>query len=142
MKHLDNLLIQRYIDNELSENEAKEINAHLKNCEFCRHEVEQQKDFSEKIKSSLDSIVSDEIPIPEFVLKRQHNQKKKTLKIAIISSLSTACAMILVLLIIKFSKPKTNCNEFIFDYYTIDDYDANKPFPEQDLAVFDIYQNI
>lgn len=141
MKHLDNSLIQRYIDNELSENEAKEINAHLKNCEFCRHEVEQQKDFSEKIKSSLDSIVSDEIPIPEFVLKRQHNQKKKTLKIAIISSLSTACAMILVLLIIKFSKPKTNCNEFIFDYYTIDDYDANKPFPEQDLAVFGTYQN-
>lgn len=141
MKHLDNSLIQRYIDNELSENEAKEINAHLKNCEFCRHEVEQQKEFSEKLKSSLDSIVSDEIPIPEFVLKRQHNQKKKTLKIAIISSLSTACAMILVLLIIIFSKPKTNCNEFIFDYYTIDDYDANKPFPEQDLAVFDIYQN-
>lgn len=141
MKHLDNLLIQRYIDNELSENEAKEINAHLKNCEFCRHEVEQQKDFSEKIKSSLDSIVSDEIPIPEFVLKRQHNQKKKTLKIAIISSLSTACAIILVLLIIKFSKPKTNCDDFIFDYYTIDDYDANKPFPEQDLAVFGTYQN-
>lgn len=142
MKHLDNLLIQRYIDNELSENEAKEINAHLKNCEFCRHEVEQQKEFSEKIKSSLDSLVPNENPIPEFVMKRQHNQKKKTLKIAIISSLSTACAMILVLLIIKFSKPKTNCNEFIFDYYTIDDYDANKPFPEQDLAVFDIYQNI
>ena len=141
MKHLDNLLIQRYIDNELSENEAKEINAHLKNCEFCRHEVEQQKEFSEKLKSSLDSIVSDEIPIPEFVLKRQHNQKRKTLKIAIISSLSTACAMILVLLIIKFSKPETNCNEFIFDYYTIDDYDANKPFPEQDLAVFGTYQN-
>lgn len=142
MKHLDNLLIQRYIDNELSENEAKEINAHLKNCEFCRHEVEQQKEFSEKIKSSLDSLVPNENPIPEFVMKRQHNQKKKTLKIAIISSLSTACAMILILLIIKFSKPKTNCNEFIFDYYTIDDYDANKPFPEHDLAVFDIYQNI
>lgn len=141
MKHLDNSLIQKYIDNELSENEAKGINAHLKNCEFCRHEVEQQKDFSEKIKSSLDSLVSDVIPVPEFVLKSQRNQKRKTLKIAIISSLSTACAMILILLVIKFSKPKTNDNEFIFDYYTIGDYDANKPFPEQDLAVFDIYHN-
>lgn len=142
MKHLDNLLIQRYIDNELSENETKEINAHLKICEFCRHEVEQQKEFSEKLKSSLDSLVPNENPIPEFVFKKHPYQKRKTLKIAIISSLSTACAMILVLLIIKFSKPKTNCNEFIFDDYTIDDYDANKPFPEQDLAVFDIYQNI
>lgn len=141
MKHLDNSLIQKYIDNELSKIEAKEINAHLKNCEFYRHEVKQQKEFSEKIKSSLDSLVSDAIPIPEFVLKRQHNQKKKTLKISIISSLSTACAMILILLVIKFSKPKTNDNEFIFDYYTIGDYDANKPFPEQDLAVFDTYQN-
>ncbi len=141
MKHLDNSLIQKYIDNELSEFEAKEADAHLENCELCRHQIEQRKCFSEKIKSSLDSLASDEIPIPEFVLKRQHNQKKKTLKIAIISSLSTACAMILVLLIIKFSKPKTNCNEFIFDDYTIDDYDANKPFPEQDLAVFDTYQN-
>ena len=142
MKHLDNSLIQKYIDNELSKIEAKEINAHLKNCEFCRHEVKQQKEFSEKIKSSLDSLVSDVIPVPEFVLKSQLNQKRKTLKIAIISSLSTACAMILILLVIKFSKPKTNDNEFIFDYYTIGDYDANKPFPEQDLAVFDIYQNI
>lgn len=141
MRHLDNLLIQKYIDNELAEFEAKEADAHLENCELCRHQIEQRKCFSEKIKSSLDSIVSDEIPIPEFVLKRQHNQKKKTLKIAIISSLSTACAMILVLLIIKFSKPETNNNEFIFDYYTIDDYDANKPFPEQDLAVFGTYQN-
>lgn len=141
MKHLDNSLIQKYIDNELSKIEAKEINAHLKNCEFYRHEVKQQKEFSEKIKSSLDSLVSDVIPVPEFVLKSQRNQKRKTLKIAIISSLSTACAMILILLIIKFSKPKTNCDDFIFDYYTIDDYDANKPFPEQDLAVFDTYQN-
>ena len=141
MKHFDNSLIQKYIDNELSKIEAKEINAHLKNCEFCRHEVKQQKEFSEKIKSSLDSLVSDVIPVPEFVLKSQLNQKRKTLKIAIISSLSTACAMILILLVIKFSKPKTNDNEFIFDYYTIGDYDANKPFPEQDLAVFDTYQN-
>lgn len=141
MKHLDNSLIQKYIDNELSKIKAKEADAHLENCELCRNEIEQRKYFSEKIKSSLDSLASDEIPIPEFVLKRQHNQKKKTLKIAVISSLSTACAMILILLVIKFSKPKTNDNEFIFDYYTIGDYDANKPFPEQDLAVFDIYHN-
>lgn len=141
MKHLDNSLIQKYIDNELSKIKAKEADAHLENCELCRNEIEQRKYFSEKIKSSLDSLVSDVIPVPEFVLKSQRNQKRKTLKIAIISSLSTACAMILVLLIIKFSKPETNCNEFIFDYYTIDDYDANKPFPEQDLAVFGTYQN-
>ncbi len=141
MKHLDNSLIQKYIDNELSKIEAKEINAHLKNCEFYRHEVKQQKEFSEKIKSSLDSLVPNENLIPEFVFKNHPYQKRKTLKIAIISSLSTACAMILILLIIKFSKPETNCDGFIFDYYTIDDYDANKPFPEQDLAVFDIYHN-
>lgn len=141
MKHLDNLLIQKYIDNELSEIEAKEADAHLENCELCRNEIEQRKYFSEKIKSSLDSLVPNENLIPEFVLKNHPYQKKKTLKIAIISSLSTACAMILILLIIKFSKPETNCNEFIFDYYTIGDYDANKPFPEQDLAVFDTYHN-
>lgn len=141
MKHLDNLLIQKYIDNELSEIEAKEADAHLENCELCRNEIEQRKYFSEKIKSSLDSLVSNENPVPKFVLKNHSYQKKKSLKIAIISSLSTACAMILVLLIVKFSKPETNCNEFIFDYYTIDDYDANKPFPEQDLAVFGTYQN-
>ena len=141
MKHLDNSLIQKYIDNELAEFEAKEADAHLENCELCRHQIEQRKCFSEKIKSSLDSLVPNENLIPEFVFKNHPYQKRKALKIAIISSLSTACAMILILLVIKFSKPKTNDNEFIFDYYTIGDYDANKPFTEQDLAVFDIYHN-
>lgn len=142
MKHLDTIIIQKYIDNELPNEDVKRIKAHLDDCIFCRQEVEQQKGFSEKIKSSLDTLVSNEISVPVFTLRHHQNQKRKTLKIAIISSLSTACAIAFVLLIVKFAKPKPNDNEFIFDYFTIEDYDANKPFPEQDLAVYDIYQNI
>ena len=34
------------------------------------------------------------------------------------------------------SKPKHQPADIIFDYYTIEDYDANKPFAEQDFAEF------
>ena len=33
-------------------------------------------------------------------------------------------------------KPEPEPADFILDYYTIEDYDANKPFAEQDFAEF------
>ena len=137
MKHLNDKTIQNYIDNGLPENERKQIASHLEKCPSCKQKVESQRVFSDKLKKSLDTMVTDDIPVPEFSFRNAASPKVNITRIVFISSLSTACAIALIVFAFNwFSKPKPEPADFIFDYYTIDDYDANKPFAEQDFAEF------
>jgi len=137
MKHLNDRTIQSYIDNELPESKRKEIEFHLEECISCKQKVESQRAFTDKLKKSLETTVPNDIAVPEFSFGSTARYKVKVARIAIISSLSTACAIALIVMAVNLlSKPKTKSADFIFDYYTIEDYDANKPFAEQDFAEF------
>ena len=137
MKHLNDKTIQSYIDNELPENERKRVESHLEECLLCKQKVESQRAFSDKLKKSLETTVPDDIAVPEFSFGRTTRPEVNVTRIAIISSLATACTIALIMLVFNLlSKPKPNPADFIFDYYTIEDYDANKPFAEQDFAEF------
>lgn len=129
MKNFDEITIQKYIDNELSPEERYEVEKHLENCKECSEQVENQRVFSEKVKDSLDGFVPDDIKIPEFKLSYQP-KKTRTLRIVLISSLSTACAILLAFFIIKGLKKEPE-NFDIYDFITIEEYDANKPMTEQ-----------
>ena len=129
MKHFDEITIQKYIDNELSPEERVAVEMHLETCEECKKQVENQRVFSEKVKDSLDGFVPDDIKIPEFKLSYQP-KKTRTLRIVLISSLSTACAILLTFFIIKGLKKEPE-NFDIYDFITIEEYDANKPMTEQ-----------
>lgn len=129
MKHFDEITIQKYIDNELSPEERNEFEKHLENCKECSEQVENQRVFSEKVKDSLDGFVPDDIKIPEFKVSYQP-KKTRTLRIVLISSLSTACAILLAFFIIKGLKKEPE-NFDIYDFITIEEYDANKPMTEQ-----------
>ena len=132
MKHFDELTIQKYIDNELSPEERTEVEKHLVTCEESKKQVENQRVFAENVKKSFDGLVPDDIEIPEFKVSYQP-KKNRTLKIALISSISTACAILLAVFIIKGVKkePEKNENFDIYDFITIEEYDANKPMTEQ-----------
>lgn len=132
MKHFDEITIQKYIDNELSPEERVAVEMHLETCEECKKQVENQRVFSEKVKDSLNGFVPDDIKIPEFKLSYQP-KKTRTLRIVLISSLSTACAILLAFFIIKGVKnePEKNDAFDIYDFITIEEYDANKPMTEQ-----------
>lgn len=129
MKHFDETTIQKYLDNELSPKERVAVEMHLETCEECKKQVENQRVFSEKVKDSLDVFVPDDIKIPEFKLSYQP-KKTRTLRIVLISSLSTACAILLAFFIIKGLKKEPE-NYDIYDFITIEEYDANKPMTEQ-----------
>lgn len=129
MKNFDEITIQKYIDNELSPEERYEVEKHFENCKECSEQVENQRVFSEKVKDSLDGFVPDDIKIPEFKLSYQP-KKTRTLRIVLISSLSTACAILLTFFIIKGLKKEPE-NFDIYDFITIEEYDANKPMTEQ-----------
>jgi len=129
MKNFDEITIQKYIDNELSPEERAAVEKHLENCKECSEQVENQRVFSEKVKDSLNGFVPDDIKIPEFKLSYQP-KKTRTLRIVLISSLSTACAILLAFFIIKGLKKEPE-NFDIYDFITIEEYDANKPMTEQ-----------
>ena len=132
MKHFDELTIQKYIDNELSPEERNEVEMHLATCEECKKQVENQRVFAEKVKDSFDRFVPDSVVIPEFKVSYRP-KKNRNLRIALISSISTACAILLAFFIIKGFRKEPEKNEIfnIYDFITIEEYDANKPMTEQ-----------
>ena len=135
MKHLNDKTIQNLIDNEMPENDRKTVEMHLDECPSCRQRVEAQRAFSEKMKKSLETLVRDEIAVPEFSFRRTARPDVDVTRIALISSLATACAIALIALIVNLL-PKPKPTNRIIDFYTIEDYDANKPYAEQEFAEF------
>lgn len=138
MKHLDNILIQKYIDGELTEKECQEAEAHLADCLSCRQKVDEQRAFSEKVKHSLEKTIPDEIEITPFCIKEETVSKDRAVRIAIISSLATACAVALLFVVINFIQSRPKPIEPFYDYYMTEEFDANKPFSEQELAFYEM----
>ena len=142
MKHLDNILIQKYIDGELTEKECQETEAHLADCLSCRQKVDEQRAFSEKVKHSLEKTIPDEIEMTPFCIKEETVSKDRAVHIAIISSLATACAVALLFVVINFIQSRPKPIEPFYDYYMTEEFDANKPFSEQELALYEIKSQI
>ena len=134
MKHLNDKTIQSYIDGELTESKRQETASHLEKCPSCKQKAEAQRAFVDKLKESLDTLVPEDIAVPKFEFGHTASPKVDVTRIAIISSISTAAAIALIVMAFNLlSKPKPT--DYIFDY-TIEDYDANRPFAEQELAEF------
>ena len=135
MKHFDETTIQKYLDNELSPEERNEVEKHLENCQEYREHVENQRVFAENVKKTLDVLAPNDTEIPDFKITYKP-KKTRTLRIVLISSLSTACAILLAFFIIKgFKKEPENYD--IYDFITIEEYDANKPMTEQLFTYID-----
>ena len=135
MKHLNDKTIQNYIDGELTESKRQETASHLEKCPSCKQKVEAQRAYSDKLKESLDTLVPEDLDVPKFEFGHTASPKVDVTRIAIISSISTAAAIALIVMAFNLlSKPKPT--DYFFDYYTIEDYDANKPSAEQEFAEF------
>ena len=138
MKHLNDKTIQSYIDDELTESKRQETASHLEKCPSCKQKAEAQRAFADKLKESLDTLVPEDIAVPKFEFGHTASPKVNVTRIAIISSISTAAAIALIVMAFNLlSKPKPT--DYIFDYYTIEDYDANKPSAEQEFAEFKMH---
>ena len=135
MKHLNDKTIQSYIDGELTESKRQETTSHLEKCPSCKQKAEAQRAFADKLKESLDTLVPEDIAVPKFEFGHTASPKVDVTRIAIISSISTAAAIALIVMAFNLlSKPKPMPSDYYFDYYTVEDYDANKPWAEQHFA--------
>ena len=138
MKHLNDKTIQSYIDNELPESEKKMVEMHLEECLSCGQKVEAQRAFTEKLKNSMKTLVSDNVAVPEFSFGKATRPEVNVNRIVLISSLATACSIALIAVLVNLLS-KSKPTDYIFDYYTIEDYDANKPSAEQEFAEFKMH---
>lgn len=151
-KCIDKGLLQKYIDDECSENESLAIKKHLQACPQCHKEYERRKQISSKIKYLLADTVYDNTEIPEFghhegarcrdearpvsmCHTRAYHKLQPTRKMAIWLSLAAAGIVLLLVLILPNNNKIDEINpEYLFYVYA-DDYDANLPLSGQDFII-------
>ena len=125
MKHIDNELIQKYIDGEVTQNEICFIEKHIADCQECDDNIEKHKELISFIKK--DYSVED-IYIPEFTKPARIKSWKRYIYYA-----TAACIAGLLFLLFTEKKVQEDKNPEILFLYTIDEYDANETILQQEM---------
>ena len=125
-------LIQRYIDNEVSESEKQIIEEHIKVCNTCALKLKEQKNLSSFVLDEINSIYIENKTIPKINIE-QNEAKVIKLKDFIIS-LSVACTIIIGLFFFtNYNDNETNNSSIVQNIEF--DIDANKIITEQDMII-------
>jgi predicted anti-sigma-YlaC factor YlaD len=140
MKCIKTEKIQKYIDREISPEEAALIEEHISDCEKCATAVEQQKRFSNGIIKAINLIATDNKEIPSFVAPSGRLKKPfKTIKRAAIF-ISAACILLFILLILPKKVPE-NQHQISIIHSIGPEVDANKPVTRQEIVFYVIDEN-
>jgi len=102
--------IQKYIDGELSEEQQSSMNKHIATCKSCKDNIRSQKNISNIITQELNSLISDDISIPniEIITKR-----KNIVNIRRIVYTVSAASLIFVLWLFLPNSTKTEQNQIV-----------------------------
>ena len=135
MKHIENELIQKYIDNEASREEVTSIDEHLSNCIVCRNEVDEQRKLATEIRGLINNLCVDAIEIPTF--NKPENPRKKQHRMIILWSAVAASAACILFCMIFMLKPEkdTPIDSALFLYNTESEFDANRSILQQDFVI-------
>ena len=131
MNCIDSIYLQKYIDNECSENEKAFVEKHLNECNVCSAQYQKQVEENARIKSALNTLNIRSQGTPVFK-KPTHKTKSYRIKKYIIYSLSAACLLLFVLLFVD-KKPDNTQNQLVFT--NNQEFDSNKPITEQPLMI-------
>ena len=135
MKHLDEELIQKYIDNEASQEEMVYIEEHLLNCVVCRNAVDEQRKLAAEILDAINFLGEEvvEIPVFEWPIKERDAKKRIMLRWSLCAT-SAACILFFIIFMLKPEK-ETPVDSATFLYNTEKEYDANRSISQQDITV-------
>ena len=136
MKCIDDVLIQKYIDGEATQEETDFIENHIKLCSVCAENTEKQKELAVYLKREVNRLVGNEkmITIPEFVLPAAQVKPVRRKVKKWIYSAAAACLLLFAVTYIGFRKePAQEEYVLLFDIGT--EFDANKPISQQDMTI-------
>ena len=134
-KCLSDEILQQYIDEELTNEQMRNVETHLSTCESCKLAMEEKKSIIEQLKFALENVEREEIIIPEFdnkTLEIRNSEKHKKLV------WWAAASMVLILIsVFIFDKPEKVTINLEFVYREMQsEIDANKPWHEQNSTIY------
>lgn len=129
MNCIDQIILQRYIDNECSANEKAAIEEHLKECSSCREKFEEQLHQCLFIKQVISELTDEHVLIPTFEIPQR--QKKLKIRSEIIYAISAAC-IILFMLIVDKNQNTNHCKSIFSNTY---EFDSNQPITKQAFVI-------
>jgi len=140
MKHIESELIQKYIDNESSQEEIASIIKHLSNCAECRNAVDEQRMLASEIRDTINLLGEEIVEIPVFNRQVKEKKKNRVMLRWRISAASVACFLLLMIFVFKPAQDAPIDFETFF-HYAENEFDANRSIVQQEIVVTMIDSN-
>lgn len=134
MRCIDSNLIQKYIDEELTPEEAVLIEGHIKYCKACKAKISKQRKLATHVKGTLNLLTEEPIDIPEFEIPQNREKMQVLRSRRLIYGVAAACIAVLLLIIFQNKDTAVENNEYIMQIVEYD-YDANRSLSDQELII-------
>ena len=134
MRCIDSELIQKYIDEELSPEEAVLIEGHTKHCEACAAKIGNQRKLATHVKDTLNQLTEEAVDIPEFDIPQTRGKTHSFTSKRLFYGVAAACIAILLLIIFQNKDTAAENHEYYMQLVECD-YDANRSVSEQELII-------
>ena len=134
MRCIDSDLIQKYIDEELTPEEAVLIEGHIKHCKACTAKISAQLKLATRMKNTINLLTENPIDIPEFEIPQNRKKMHAIASRRHISIVAAACITILLLIIFQNKETVVENNEYYIQLVE-HEYDANRSLSDQELII-------
>jgi predicted anti-sigma-YlaC factor YlaD len=134
MRCIDSDLIQRYVDEELTKEEATLIEGHIKYCKACEAKISNQRKLATHVKDTINLLTEEAVGIPEFDIPQNREKMHGLTSRRLIYGVAAACITVLLLIIFQNKDTGAENNEYIMQIVEYD-YDANRSVSDQKLII-------
>lgn len=134
MRCIDSDLIQKYIDEEVTPEEAVLIEGHIKHCKACTAKISNQRKLVTHVKDTINLLTEEAVDIPEFDIPQSRKKMHALTSRRLIYGVAAACITILLLIIFQNKDTVAENNEYFMQLVEYD-YDANRSLSDQKLII-------
>ena len=134
MRCIDSDLIQKYIDEELTPEEAVLIEGHIKHCKACKAKIRNQRKLATHVKDAINLLTGEVVDMPEFEIPQNREKMHGLTTRRLIYGVAAACIAVLLLILFQNKDTVAENNEYIMQIVEYD-YDANRSISDQKLKI-------
>jgi len=134
MRCIDPDQVQRYIDEEVTPEEAVMIEGHIKHCEACAIRINNQLELATQVKDAINLLTEETVDIPNFKIPESQKKWHAITSKRLIYSVAAACIIIIILIIFQTNDRVDENNEYYMQLVEYE-YDANRTLSEQKLVI-------